>query len=191
MIVATKGLIGSGKSTISLLLADICDAYIFNCDMYVSQLYKNDSELITKINETFNLSGTEVDKKLLGEIVFNDVNKLKLLESIVLPIVEQKINSIDAKNIILDCPTIDKLNNIDVDVFVVCTASYDTLVKRVSERDGRTKEQIDNIIKVQDTGYIANVRTYSVNTEQDEQAIIEVLEHIVGSVYASKNWKNS
>lgn len=190
MIVGIKGLIGSGKTTISKLIAKEYNGTIFNCDEYVHWVYENDEDIIKKINKKFEMDGSVVNRKKLGEIVFNNAEKLQELEEIILPIVHEKINSLEDNFILLDCPTIDKLPGVKVDVYIVCVVSRDTLVTRIMDRDGRTKEEANKIIDIQDTGYMAKTRTYTIDTSMDEEKIKKSIRTIIGSVDANTNWKD-
>ncbi|MGL5021374.1 MAG: dephospho-CoA kinase [Mycoplasmatales bacterium] len=187
MIIAIKGLIGSGKSTIANLLEEKHNFHVVNCDKIVHEMYSNDNDLTNKIVKTFNLE--VFDTKVLGSIVFNDVDKLKELEKIVHPLLNFKCQEIIDlyENVVIDCQIIDKLE-IEYDLSILATASIDIIIDRVSKRDNRTIEDIKKIIKIQEQNYLLEKRMYAVNTEEN---IEDVLDKIIRSFNANKNWENS
>ena len=187
MIIAIKGLIGSGKSTIANLLEEKHNFHVVNCDKIVHEMYSTDLDLTNKIVDTFNLD--VFDTKVLGSIVFNDVDKLKQLESIVHPLLSIKCQEIIDlyDDVVIDCQIIDKLD-IDYDLSILATASIDTIIDRVSKRDNRSVEDIKKIIEIQKQVYLLEKRMYAINTEEN---IDDVLVKIIRSVNANKNWENS
>lgn len=79
------GNLASGKST-ALKLLKKKGAIIFDADKLVHEYYKNrKSSIYKKLVSVFPgaLKGKLIDRKLLGEIVFLDGKKLKILEAIV------------------------------------------------------------------------------------------------------------
>ncbi len=184
MKIAIKGLIGSGKSYVSDMLSEY---EVFDADLYVASLYENNNELKDFLITNFNTC----DKKEVSKIVFNDPFKLKELEDFILPLVKEKMLSIKIDDLIWDCPTIDKLDGIDIDLTIICTSSIDTIIKRVQKRDNRSEEEILKIIKLQDREWLNDNRTYFLNTDQDDSEIKKDLDKIIRSYNASKNWKDS
>lgn len=174
MKIAIRGVIGSGKTTTSNYIADKYGYTIFNCDDVVHELYDSNVELVNKIEDAFNID--EFSRKGLGNIVFGDNEKLKLLEKIVFPYIIKEYETITDKNVIIDCQIVDKLN-IDYDISLICHATKDTIIKRVTNRDNREVAQIEKILKAQSNIYTAKKRTWAVNTEVD---IAPQIEKIIG-----------
>ncbi|MCL2101221.1 MAG: UDP-N-acetylmuramate dehydrogenase [Fibromonadales bacterium] len=92
-MIAITGLIGSGKS----LVADIVRGEgfeVLDADALAHELYKEDAELRRKIAENFGkeaLNESGINRKYIADLVFCDEQKLKLLESIVHPVLQSEI----------------------------------------------------------------------------------------------------
>ena len=94
-VIGLTGGIASGKSTVSQILKSLC-AYVVDADLLAHEIYENDTVLFQKLVETFGTSilsndQQHIDRKKLGEIVFKDTEKRKLLESLVHPAVRKAI----------------------------------------------------------------------------------------------------
>jgi len=105
--IGLTGGIGSGKSTVSRLLADL-GAPIIHADTVGHQMYAPNSEGWKRVTDAF---GTEIvapdqtiDRKKLGSIVFADPDALKRLNAIVHPLifaeVRRRIESYRARGIL-------------------------------------------------------------------------------------------
>lgn len=170
MKIAIKGIIGSGKSTASEYISNNYGYEIFNCDKVVHELYETNSSLTTEICNAFALES--FSRKELGNIVFNDVLKLKQLEEMVFPYIIEEFNKCSSENIVLDCHIIDKID-VEYDFAIVCCADIDTLMHRVLKRDGRTEEEVKKIIKMQPNTYVAKKRTWAIDTTENMEMQID------------------
>jgi len=97
MLIGVTGNTGTGKSIISELFKDL-GAYLISCDKLGWEVLK-ESYIIEKIKEEFEEVVEEgtVNKEKLGDIVFNDKDKLKILNEIVHPELLKKLkNSIES-----------------------------------------------------------------------------------------------
>lgn len=151
LVVGLTGNIGCGKSSLSELLIskniDVIDADI------ISREIMYDKELLEIIFYEF---GTEIknndgtlNRKKLGNIVFNDDGMLMKLNSITHPVIKRKINdriidiSNQGKNIaIIDAALLIEGKFLDlVDKLVVITCNEEVQLNRVINRDNMTKEE--------------------------------------------------
>lgn len=149
-IIGLTGGIGSGKTTVAQYIAQK------GVPVYVSDLEaKRITELpetIQEIREIFgdtilNTSGF-LDRKELGNIVFNDPEKLKQLNQIIHPKVKQHFLDWLKKN--KNQPFVVKEAAIlfetggdkDCDYIILVTAPIDVRVERTVKRDGLTKQQV-------------------------------------------------
>ncbi len=178
MKIAIKGYIGSGKTTISNLIKKEFDFFIINVDDIVNELYKSDETLKEKIKLKMNLDN--FDKKELSNIVFSNENKLKELEEIVHPILLDKIKVISSQheNVIIDCQVIDKLN-LEIDGEIIVFANKKAIINRVEKRDSRTKNEIENIINIQEKFMILKNRTYVIDSEKNQDDLIVDIKKIL------------
>ena len=186
MIIAVKGLIGSGKSTISNYLVENYEFSLINCDKIVHEIYENDENIKKKICDTFDLE--VFDRKILGSIVFSNVSKLQELEAIVHPILEKTCQKIinNNENVVIDCQIIDKLD-IEYDLGLIAVASENTIINRVQARDGRSEAEIKDILKHQSRIHLLSVRSYAIDTEVDYK---QTIDKVIRSYNASKNWED-
>lgn len=91
-ILGLTGNIASGKTTIGLMLLELGATVYVDADTVVHELYLPGRPLAAKLAEAFGPSILDtaggVDRRVLGQIVFGDTAKLRLLESIVHPEVQ-------------------------------------------------------------------------------------------------------
>ena len=151
LVVGLTGNIGCGKSSLSELLMskniDVIDADI------ISREIMYDKELLEIIFYEF---GTEIknndgtlNRKILGNIVFNDDDMLMKLNSITHPAIKRKINDriIDISNqgkniVVIDAALLIEGKFLDlVDKLVVITCNEEVQLNRVVNRDNMTKEE--------------------------------------------------
>lgn len=151
LVVGLTGNIGCGKSSLSELLMskniDVIDADI------ISREIMYDKELLETIFYEF---GTEIknndgtlNRKKLGNIVFNDDDMLIKLNSITHPAIKRKINDriIDISNqgkniVVIDAALLIEGKFLDlVDKLVVITCNEEVQLNRVINRDNMTKEE--------------------------------------------------
>ncbi len=101
MIIGVTGGVGVGKSTVLDILKSDYKAYIILADEVARELMEPRNCAFDAVISAFgdeilceNSSDTCIDRIKLSKIVFNDPEKLKLLNSIIHPLVKEKILSI-------------------------------------------------------------------------------------------------
>src|SRR3989338_6659518 len=156
MILGITGSIGSGKTT----AAGIFSKYHYSrieADEIGHELLKSDkikNQLVKIFGNGILDKKMEIDRKKLGNIVFNDRNKLEKLNSIMHPMIINEIkNQIkkiqekcgnDAK-IIVDAPLLLETSLKDyVDMIVVVKSDKNKIIKRLNKRFPR--EKIERIL---------------------------------------------
>lgn len=159
LVIGLTGNIGCGKSSLSKILKenslDIIDADI------ISREIMNDQDILESVFETFgnsvkSIDGT-LDRKKLGDIVFNSDEKLLSLNNITHPAIKNKIkkNIIDismlGKNVaIVDAALLIEGGFLDiVDKLIVVTCNGDIQLNRVMKRDNLGREEVINRINSQ------------------------------------------
>jgi dephospho-CoA kinase len=132
-IVLTGG-IGTGKSTVASFLK-LYGYKIIDADEISKKVFENKKE---KIKEIF---GT-TDRKELRKIVFNDKEKLKILEDLILPDVKKEVLNLakkyekDEVKYFVDLPLFfEKQNYNEFDKVLVVYAPKELQIKRVIDRD--------------------------------------------------------
>ncbi len=154
--VAITGSIGCGKSTLADLLRQL-GCLVYNVDGWTRYLYKNDSfnKLILQNFAEANDNGM-VNKKILRNIVFNDIKELRKLEKLVHPFLKQKLRKIIRKNskynnlVFVDAALIFELGwNKYCDKIIVADVDSDIQKLRVMKRDGISAEDFEKIVDLQ------------------------------------------
>uniref|UniRef100_A0A914KNV6 Cytidyltransferase-like domain-containing protein n=1 Tax=Meloidogyne incognita TaxID=6306 RepID=A0A914KNV6_MELIC len=99
-LIGLTGGIASGKTHIAKYLASQgCE--VIECDQLVHKIYSESEELRNKLAEEFGfdiLVNGNIDRKKLGELVFEDKQKLQRLNNIVWPITFERVKEIIRKS---------------------------------------------------------------------------------------------
>ena len=146
-IVLTGG-IGTGKSTVASFLK-LYGYKIIDADEISKQIFEKKKE---KIKEIF---GT-TDRKKLRKIVFNNNEKLKILENLILPDVKEEVLK-KAKELekdkvpyFVDLPLyFEKQNYSEFKKVLVVYAPKNIQIQRVMKRDNSDKNEVKAILKNQ------------------------------------------
>lgn len=150
-VIGLTGGIGTGKSTVSELL-EIHGFKIVDADVASREAVKKGSEGLAQVKQVFGdeaiLENGEMNRKFIGEIVFNDEKKRKALNEIVHPIVRQIMEEKKAQylndgyNVIMDIPLLFENNLQDtVDETWLVYASESIQIDRLMERNDLTQEE--------------------------------------------------
>lgn len=151
LILGLTGNIGCGKSSLSKILIqnniDVIDADIISRNIF------EDKELLNLVFENFgenikNLDGS-LNRKALGNIVFNDDQKLVLLNGLTHPKIKEKIlnkineiRNIGKSLVVIDAALLIEGGYLDIlDKLIVITCKESIQISRVQLRDNLTKEQ--------------------------------------------------
>ena len=148
MVIGLTGLTGAGKSTAAELLSRR-GCHIIDADK-VARRVTDRPDILEKIKTAFgaeciNADGT-LNRRTLGQIVFNDAEKLQLLNSITHPpitadmLAEAKAH--DGETVVLDVPLL-KESGLDkvCDLVLRITAPEDVRAGRIIARDGLSPEE--------------------------------------------------
>ncbi len=188
MIIAIKGYIGTGKSTVSKIIANTYGYKYINADEVVANLYedKNIQEDVCSILDLDFFS-----KKEIGNIVFKNIDKLNNLEAYIHPKLEKKLNDFileNKNNVVIDCQVIDKLNVIH-DFEILCVCSKDTILNRIKNRDRRETDEIESILKIQEQFIVQHSKVLPINTNLDEDGIKEQIDKVLSTFekFSKKN----
>ena len=175
-VVLTGG-IATGKSTIAHYLKE--DGFsVIDADAIAHETLDEETLDIVKIFGKDILNDQKIDRKKLGNIVFNDTQKRKELENILHPIILQKI-TISAqekdklkKLYFIDIPLFFETKNYDISKVLVVGTSKEEQLKRLMVRNNYSKEEsqlrINTQISIEKKEKIA---TYLI----DNRGIIEAL----------------
>jgi len=197
IVVGISGGVASGKSFVSDIFAK-SGAEIFDADKEVHDILRNDKSVIKIISKIFpdSIINETVDRKKLGNIVFNSKNKLKLLEKIIHPLVRKRYKKIflksrkDKKNIlVLDIPLLLEKGGYDCDVVIALIVPKKIQQIRFLQRQKKfekisffkkrfkqiTKLQLDNTSRKKMADFVINTSKPKVETRKVVKNIIKEL----------------
>lgn len=152
IVIGLTGGILSGKSTISQMLAEK-GAVIIDADKIGHEAYKPHTktwqELVDAFGESILKQNMEIDRKKLGEIVFNDPRALARLNEIVHPRMHtmmkeeiERLRGAGVGMVVLEAAVLIEANWTDlVDEVWVAVAPEEVAVKRLQNRGGLSEEQ--------------------------------------------------
>ncbi len=142
LIVALTGGIGSGKSTVGELFANL-GALVVDSDLLAREVIERGTEGFEQVVAEFGdqiLKNGEIDRALLGDIVFKDRAKLAKLESITHPLIRKAFkNFVDkapADSIVINqIPLLVELkSNYTFDAVITVSASEEIRKQRLTKR---------------------------------------------------------
>ncbi|MGN5882269.1 dephospho-CoA kinase [Staphylococcus simulans] len=150
-VIGLTGGIGTGKSTVSELLA-VHGFKIVDADIAAREAVEKGSEGLEQVRRTFGDESIdengEMNRKYVGEIVFNDDKKREELNHIIHPIVRELMEKQkeayleQGYNVIMDIPLLFENNLQDtVDETWLVYASESIQVERLMERNDLTQEE--------------------------------------------------
>ena len=188
-IIGVTGPTGSGKTLLTEYFASLNITTINADELYHSMLIPP-SLCLDAIREkfgdaVFSESG-ELSREKLGKIVFNDKEKLDLLNETVLGIVlneiRRKIAIFEKKGndfLIIDAPTlIESGFHHECDTVISVIAPKDERIKRISLRDGISYERATERVRAQkeNSFYIENSHEVIYNDSTEAAFIIKIKE---------------
>ncbi|TGD58203.1 dephospho-CoA kinase [Flavobacterium humi] len=183
-VIGLTGGIGSGKTTVAkLFMSEGIPVYI--ADDQAKKIMEF-PETVRKVASVFGeevLKNDRINTKALSSVVFNNPDKLKALNAIVHPLVRQHFDQWVAENksfpfvikeaaILFESGSYKFCNKI-----ITVTASEQTRIRRVIERDHVTEQEVLDRIKNQwpDSEKIAK-SDYVINNENLEETKIQFQE---------------
>jgi dephospho-CoA kinase len=153
-IIGLTGNIATGKSTIMRILGEL-GAQVVDADLVAHELMQPGGSAYLKIIGAFGsevvASDGSIDRKWLGEVVFNDFERLQALEKIVHPLVAERIAAIlsvsDKPVVVIEAIKLIEagLNALCNEVWVV-TSAKETQIKRL--RDTRKLKRSEALLRI-------------------------------------------
>ncbi len=160
MNIAVTGGLGSGKSTVSKILARTIGADHLDTDQLCRQQMQPGRQGFVKFREVFgdrylHADGT-LDRRSLRQAVFTDSGIKKELETILHPLVRQQVavhyaeNCQAGENLVVEVPLLFESGwQHDFAVWVVVYVTEESCLQRVAARDGLSPEEIHRVIAAQ------------------------------------------
>ncbi len=156
--IGITGGIGSGKTLVSKIFACL-GIPVYDADSHAKELMTTDGILVSQIKKEFGdlsyLSDGALNRKYLSEVVFNNQERLDILNKLVHPRVAENYTQWVKRNsdqvyilkeaaLLFETGSYQALNKI-----IVVHAPEEVRIKRVMHRDGRAEQQVKEIIRKQ------------------------------------------
>jgi dephospho-CoA kinase len=160
MRVGLTGGIASGKSTVSAILAEL-GAVIIDGDKLAREVVEPGTPGLARVVEAFGpeilLPDGGMDRAKVGQIVFNDEAKRKLLEGIVHPLVFERYAELEASApqdglVIHDIPLLAESGRADTfDAVIVVETPVEVQIERMLRDRGWSRADAESRIAAQAT----------------------------------------
>ncbi|MGB5818238.1 MAG: dephospho-CoA kinase [Saonia sp.] len=149
IIVGLTGGIGSGKTTVGKMFADL-GVPVYNSDIAAKKLMHSSKKVKNEIIKLLGVdayTGKKLNKTYISDTVFRDAGLLKKLNSIVHPAVRTNFKTWaeeqDAAYVIQETAIIfENSSQKNYDKIILVTAPQEVRIQRVMDRDGISKEKI-------------------------------------------------
>ncbi|WP_448536041.1 dephospho-CoA kinase [Pseudothermotoga sp.] len=153
MIVGLTGKMGCGKSTVAEILKEL-GAQVIDVDKIGHEVLKEET-VKDQLKQLFGpeiFCQDEIDRKKLAQIVFEDMEKLKILERVVHPMIKRRVmESIEDSSgiVVLDAALLRRIGlNQLCDVIITVKCDERKIVERLKEK-GFTEEEIRRRLSAQ------------------------------------------
>jgi len=157
LVVALTGGIGSGKTTVSQLFESL-GTPIIDTDIIARQLVTPGKPALIEIStqfgqEVLSTDGT-LNRAILRQVIFQDIEKKRLLESILHPLIRQEmtrqIAALSTTYCIVVIPLLVESKQMEIaDRILVIDTPESTQLARVSARDNQTEKEVTAVISAQ------------------------------------------
>tara|TARA_Y100001978_G_scaffold187483_1_gene188076 strand:+ start:1651 stop:2235 length:585 start_codon:yes stop_codon:yes gene_type:complete len=174
--IGLTGGIGSGKTTISKVF-ELLKIPIYNSDNVAKNFISKNSFVKNQIFKSFGeeiMTNNKIDNKKLSTLIFNDMEKINIINNIIHPLVKEDFNKWckkkKSKYIIKESALLFSSNSfLELDEIIFVKSSMETRIKRVMKRDNRTKKQVKSIIKNQNSDeFLEKSCKYIIYNDEDK-----------------------
>lgn len=183
ILAAITGSIGCGKTTISNILRKQ-GFLVYDVDKWVKLLYYK-KDFLTVVREYFPQVFSErgeFDKRALRCLVFNNPDKLKILEELIHPFLTCKLRRIIRKNknnglVFVDVALLYEMGwDKFFDFVVLADVDYEKQKARVMKRDCISAEDFEKINRLQMPQNIKRAKAdFIINTDVSDKSLIRNL----------------
>lgn len=203
-LIGITGGIGTGKSTVTKYLQTRYSLPIWDADLYARSAVAIDSPILQAISQRYDADilqpdGT-LDRRRLGELIFNDANERQWLEAQIHPYVrncfETEINFLSSDSTaVLSIPLLfeARMTDLVTEIWVV-TCNRSTQIDRIMARDSinETEAQlrIDSQMSLTEKVALADVSLDNSTNIADLERQIDALfasKHLFKSTYEQEN----
>ena len=145
MLIGITGKSGSGKTTLAHWLEDHSNFVVIDVDKIGHQILDK-PDVQEKIMKAFGVKVSSTDRKALGELVFNNRDKMKKYADMTFEMMCEEIDKIIARyeNCIIEWILLPKTKYFDMcDVKILCKRTYENRLKAVMNRDNIKQEYFE------------------------------------------------
>jgi dephospho-CoA kinase len=194
VIIGLTGGIGTGKSTVSRVLTG-AGATIIDAVLVGHEVYQVGTATWKAVSQTFGpdilLPDQQIDRKKLGEIVFNDPSAMAKLNAIMRPAMEvvlaerlKAASDRGNKVVVLDSATLIEAGWTSlVDEVWLVSAPKETVAQRLKERDGLSDTAINARVASQFTDH---ERAAKADVVIENNGTLEELTQAVEALWAER-----
>ncbi|MCV6608926.1 MAG: dephospho-CoA kinase [Campylobacterales bacterium] len=191
--IALTGSIGTGKSTVCSLLK-LHGYTIIDLDKISHQVIETvHKELIDLFGDSI-ISDNKVDRKILGQIVFQNKKKLEDLEELIHPLIKKEVTlksqSLDklGVNYFIDIPLFfEKESSYQIGKSVVVYCPKETQIQRVMKRDSMEYNEALNRVEIQlDIEEKKKRATFLIDNSKNIGSLTENVNSFVAKIKESK-----
>jgi len=192
-VIGLTGSIGMGKSFVANIFREN-NIEVFDADAEIHAILENDinaqEEIKKYFPESIDKTGS-VNRGKLGRIVFTNEEKLKILESILHPIVKQRGDDFYQKSlnsgidiIVQDIPLLFETGaNKTCHFVIVVKAPGEIQDERVLARENLTKEQYEQIKKIQlQSEEKEKLADYVIDSNDSKENIEKIVQNIIEDI---------
>ena len=163
MIITISGNSGSGKTTFSNMLSSFINFKLIDVDLIVSKMYNNKT-MCSKLHKTFGDCVLDengvVSKKLVGKLVFSNLNQMNILNNLTWEYIEKEIDKeIEKyKNVIIDYKflPITKYFNISKFNILIKVINDDERINKIAIRDNVSVDYVKSR-----EGFVPNYKEFT------------------------------
>lgn len=156
LVLGLTGSVGMGKSTCAEMFAE-CGIATFNADTAVHELYQGEAAPLVEAAFPGTVVDGVVDRRLLGDAVFDNPPAMARLEAIVHPLVRasetafrKRAAEAGGRIVLLDVPLLLEIGAEGrVDVVIVVSTTPEIQKARVMKRPGMTEARFAAILEKQ------------------------------------------
>lgn len=186
-VIGLTGNIATGKSTVARMLRDL-GACIIDADQVAHSVMQPgtavNAALVERFGDAIAAPSGEIDRRVLGAIVFSDPQALLALDSLVHPAVRVEVRRLVSEcaqpvAVIEAIKLLEAGMDADCNTIWVVTAPRDVQIVRVMQRSGLTREQAEQRVDAQSPQHdkvrrantvIDNSRSLACTRQQVERA---------------------
>ena len=194
-VIAISGSIASGKDTVSKIFLDL-GCRIFDADQVVHKIFIDDKLVIKKIADHFPQAqqNNVIKREILAQIITQNPDKIKIIEQIIHPLVQEKYQQFielakidNCKCVVLNIPLILESNFYKFDYLVAIITEQKIRLNRYLARIQAQNNQQLNQQQITDLTLKFNILN---NKQIDDKARISRADFVIENNYDLINIKN-